>query len=741
MKRSKLSKGVACGLSGILLVTGLSFTGALTANVYAKETQKLQYSFGSKEVENYTQITRDSIYSSESGVGFGTSEYTEAAVGWVNRVYYPRTVTTTPSDNKYISDGDKYLGFSSKVWTETESSGYGVYTYEDTSTFNVDLQSADYTVTVDLVNPTQEALDVNLEAEDIRKCSDITVEPGETSTQTFTACLVDGQLNLKFLAASSATQESDAVEQMVYVSKITLEKQERAAGAKPALFIASDSTVQSYRSYYFPQTGWGQVLYNYFEGSDKVSEYDCEDCNYSIAHTYELPNLKIENRAIGGRSSKSFIEEGKLDDLLEDVRPGDYVMVQWAHNDSTYTRPNRYVAVSDFEKYLQYYVDGVKQRGGTCILVTPVARRSYSEAEDGTVTFHSNFEGYRQVMLQMAAKQNIPLLDLTQASIEVCNQFGAEGSKTLFLWADAGEYDGAYSGGVSDNTHLQYTGALKFAKCLATLVKDYNTDSQITYLQSLVSITEDYHEVPAKPTGLEVVSKGASNISLQWDSQDDTELYYIYRAELEDGEDISHVSFDEASKYSVSISNTYTDRNCESGKTYVYAVAGYNEIGVGEKSDRVNVTTKEAKYKFDFCLASSNPTMAGWKQVTANMEYDAETGYGWLHTPGNGRYRGANGNADSNDMTDDFCLGEGEFALDLPNGDYDIKITACDLLPGTSTIRASYTAEGKSIGSISVKQAAGTLSTTVKVTDGQLNLTVGGRNPYINGVEITPLSV
>lgn len=489
MKWSKRSKGLACGLFSILLVTSLSFADTSKTEAYAKETQKLQYSFGSEEVENYTQITKNSIYSSESRVGFGTNEYKEAAAGWVDGVYYPRAVTNIPSDNKYISDGDTYLGFSSKVWKETESSGYGVFTYEDTSTFNVDLDSADYTVTVDLVNPTEEALNVNLEAEDITKCSDITVAPGETSKQTFTTCLVDGQLNLKFLAASSAVQESDAAEQKVYVSKVTLEKQERAAGEKPALFIASDSTVQTYDSYYFPQTGWGQVLYNYFAGNEEMSEYGCKDCNYSVSQTYELPNLIIENRAIGGRSSKSFIEEGKLDDLLEDVRPGDYVMIQWAHNDSTYVRPNRYVAVSDFEKYLQYYVDGVKQRGGTCVLVTPVARRSYSEAEDGTVTFKSDFERYRQVMLKMAAEQNIPLLDLTQASIDVCNQFGAEGSKELFLWADAGEYDGAYSGGVSDNTHLQYSGALKFARCLAALIQDYDTDSQISYLQSLISLT------------------------------------------------------------------------------------------------------------------------------------------------------------------------------------------------------------------------------------------------------------
>lgn len=740
MRRSKLSKSLAYGLSSILLVTSLSFTDATETNVHAEETQKLQYSFGSEEVKGYTQITKDSIYSSETGVGFGTNEYLEEAAGWVDGVYYPRSVTTTSSDNTYISDGETYLGISSKVWTETESSGYGVYTYENTSTFNVDLDSADYTVTVELVNPTEESLAVYLEAEDITKCSDIIVEPGETSEQTFTACLVDGQLNLKFLAASSATQESDAVEQTIYVSNITLEKQVRSEGEKPTVFIASDSTVQTYDDYYAPQTGWGQVIYNFFEGASEVSEYDCEDCDYSQSQTYELPNVTIENRAIGGRSSKSFIEEGKLDDLLEDVKPGDYVFVQWAHNDATYSRPNRYVAVSDFEKYLQYYVDGVTQRGGTCILVTPIARRSYSEAEDGTVTFNSNFDAYRQVMLSMAEEQNIPIMDLTEATINLCNQFGAEGSKSLFLWADAGEYEGAYAGGVSDNTHLQYYGAYKFAQCLATLIKEYDNDTQISGLQALISDTQSYTEVPAKSTGLEVTSTGASSVTIQWDAQDDAELYYIYRAELEEGEDTDCVSFEDAEKYSVSTKTSYTDSNCEGGKTYVYSVAGFNEVGVGEKSVTISVTTKSATYQYDLCLDESNPTMEGWTQVTSTQAYDDSVGYGWITSPGNGRYRKDNGNEDSNDMTDDFCLGEGEFAVDLPNGDYEIKVTACDLMSGTSTIKASYTVEGNSIGTITTKQAAQSICATVKVTDGQLNLVVGGTNPYMNGLEITSLT-
>ena len=77
-----------------------------------------------------------------------------------------------------------------------------------------------------------------------------------------------------------------------------------------------------------------------------VEERECTDCGFSQSQTYEATNAIVENRAIGGRSSKSYIEEGKLDDLLEDIKPGDYLLVQWGHNDATAARPNRYVSSS-----------------------------------------------------------------------------------------------------------------------------------------------------------------------------------------------------------------------------------------------------------------------------------------------------------------------------------------------------------------------------------------------------------
>ena len=692
--------------------------------------------------EGQNASSRD-VYSKDKGYGFSDVDYSTEAKGWSGNVYYPRVPAVTAGATN-VKDYDSYVAVDSKIWTETESSGYGVYTYETTSTFDVDLYNADYLVEVTLTNPTGSAYTAALEAEDISKKWDINVTAGDSVTESFEANLVDGQLNLKFLGASSATKMSDAKTTTVYVSEVKITRlATEARGDKPTVFVASDSTVQTYDEYYYPQTGWGQVLSSYF--GDFVEERECDACGYSQSQTYETESVIVENRSIGGRSSKSFIDEGKFDDILEDIKPGDYLLVQWGHNDSTYSRPNRYVSSEDFAKWIMMYVDGAYERGATPVLVTPVARYSYTTDSNGNlVSFASNFESYRQVMLSLAKEYNIPYVDLTQRSIDVCNSFGIEGSKMLFLKLAAGEVtSGAYAGGVDDSTHLQYYGALKFAGCVAEGILDYadgkvsGSDDQLDDLAAKVTFKSAI-EAPAKPEGLATTSVGATSISLAWEAAQGAELYYIYRAKLAEGQTAADVNFEGAEKYSVSGKTSYVDSKCAGGATYVYAVAGFNSYGVGELSDKIEVGTKNAGYRFDFNYNNS-ATMEGWTGVNQNEMYDAAKGYGWIKAPGNGRDRKGNGNSDSSAMADDFNIGAGEFAVDLPNGTYEITVYAADLLSGTSTIKPAYSAEGISIGSIACKQSLGSCTGVAKVTDGQLNITVEGTNQYINGLTITSL--
>ena len=730
--KKNIRKSVSLLLS-VAMVAGsvsLSDVGAVTVNAAGKASS-VNAATGAYAMGKGQKVNSSTLFSTETGYGFSDVAYPDAAKDWVGGVYYPREEKVTTGSASYVTDGDGYLEIASKIWKETESTGFGVYTYENTSTLDFALDNADYKVSVELVNPTDKELVVSLEAEDITKASGVKVAAGASVTQDITACLVDGVLNLKFLETSgSATKEEDAATGKVYVSKVTITKAAtKTAGDKPTIFIASDSTVQTYETAEAPKTGWGQTLYNFF--GDFIEERKCTDCGYSQSRTYETENVIIENRAIGGRSSKSFIEEGKFDDLLEDVKPGDYVLVQWGHNDATAARPNRYVSPADFEYWMQYYVDGVTQRGATPVLVTPVARYSYVSNADGTVTFVGNFEKYGDVMRKMAKEQNIPIVDLTASSVALCNEFGLEGAKALFM---------VHAG---DTTHLQYYGAYKFAQCVAQGIVDYaaaGTTDKLDELAKLV-VNKIPTNVPGSITGFKSTTVGSSSIGLTWEEEEDSELYYIYRAVLEDGQTIDDVDFSSAEKFSVSSTNDYTDGACAAGVTYVYAIRGFNAKGLGVLSDKIQVTTKTAGWKFDIngdkdsVAKADGPTDTGWTGVGAEM-YDAARGYGWIIRPGAGRDRGEQKNDSYSLMGRDFTIGAGEFALDIPNGDYEVTCYGGDILPGTSTVKSSYGAEGKSIGSISVKQGVASATGTVRVEDGQLNITTDN---YFNGFTVTDI--
>lgn len=663
----------------------------------------------------------------DGSMGFYDLTWSEAQ-GWVDGVYYPRERTKTPGTS-YVQATDGCLAITSRVWTETESTGQGTYTYEETSSFDMAVANADYQVQVTLTNPTDAAYTAYLEAEDVTKffdkASGFEVAPGATVTKEFTTVVVDGELSLKFLAE---TETGGA--QTVYVSNVKITRlATNAVGQKPTIYLASDSTVQTYEDYYDPQTGWGETLALFFGG--EVQERPATDCGYSQARVYEADNVIVENRAIGGRSSKSFVEEGKLEDLLEDIRPGDYLFVQWGHNDATKARPNRYVSPADFGQWIQYYIDGARQRGAIPVLVTPVARYSYSDKDN---SFVGNFEEYGDVMRTMGPQQGVPVIDLTARSVALCNSFGKDGAKSLFLMVEAGEYAGAWAGGANDSTHLQWYGAYKFAQCVAQGIKD---NSELSDLASKV-VMQIPDNVPEKVTGFKSVTVGASSVTLGWDAAEGAELYYIYRKALAEGETADSVDFSTAEKYSVSSKAGYTDSGCESGVTYVYAVRGFNEKGLGEFSDKVTVKTKAAGYKFDFNYGNS-PTLAGWTGVGENEKYDDAKGYGFTTAPGNGRDRGVVAEVPDTtgplgEMGRDFVLGNSVFEVKVPNGDYEVTLYAADLIKGGSTIKSNFTAEGGSIGTVSAKQSIGSLTATVRVTDGKLTI---GNDGYMTGLTVT----
>ncbi|MCY9668093.1 rhamnogalacturonan acetylesterase [Paenibacillus alginolyticus] len=201
------------------------------------------------------------------------------------------------------------------------------------------------------------------------------------------------------------------------------------------IYLAEDSTVQEYTADWAPQAGWGQFIAEYFNSE-----------------------VRFHNRGIGGRSSKTFVEEGRLEAILEEIGPGDYLFVQMGHNDSTTSKPERYTEpYTTYKHYLKMYIDNARLRGATPIFITPMARLHY---EDGT--FINDFPDYCIAMKLLAEEEKVQLVDLMTISLEYYSSIGYDEAVNLFMISVNG----------TDCTHFTDKGARRIAKILAEAIKE-----------------------------------------------------------------------------------------------------------------------------------------------------------------------------------------------------------------------------------------------------------------------------
>jgi lysophospholipase L1-like esterase len=160
---------------------------------------------------------------------------------------------------------------------------------------------------------------------------------------------------------------------------------------------------------------------------------------------------------MNGRSTKSFRDEGRWDAVYKQIKPGDYVLIEFGHNDQKKESPERFAdADIDFRANLIRYVEEIQEKGGKPILATPITRRSFDN-QGRLIDIHGN---YPEVVREVAEKFKVPLLDLHKKTMSLLEQFGVEKSKELFLHYRPGDYE-QFPEGQEDNTHLSPTGAFK----------------------------------------------------------------------------------------------------------------------------------------------------------------------------------------------------------------------------------------------------------------------------------------
>ena len=207
------------------------------------------------------------------------------------------------------------------------------------------------------------------------------------------------------------------------------------------IHICGDSTAQSYTEDKAPMTGWGQVLGEY------------------------LPGVEINNRAMAGRSTKSFLAEGRLDAIRPVMQPGDLLLIQFTHNDAN-EKPERHTEpYTTFVENLGVFIDAAKACGAVPVLLTPIPIRCW---EDGQLKdLHGE---YPVAMRQMAVRRGVALLDVLQESLRMLAAMGEEATEALYMNFDAGVH-AAYPDGSKDNAHTQRAGAMLYAGIVAELLK------------------------------------------------------------------------------------------------------------------------------------------------------------------------------------------------------------------------------------------------------------------------------
>lgn len=213
----------------------------------------------------------------------------------------------------------------------------------------------------------------------------------------------------------------------------------------PTVYLVGDSTMADQPLEKFPEQGWGQALPDFLRDG-----------------------IKVQNHAANGRSTKSFRDEGLWQLVIERVKPGDFVVIGFGHNDQKIQDPKRYAeAGTDYRANLILFIAEARAKQAEVILVTSIRRRSFDNAGQ----LEETLGAYPEVVRQVARAEQAALVDLNQLTAVMLEEAGVDASKDLYMHLAPGQYPLQLPEGKQDDTHLQVAGAKKVAGLFVTEVK------------------------------------------------------------------------------------------------------------------------------------------------------------------------------------------------------------------------------------------------------------------------------
>jgi len=235
------------------------------------------------------------------------------------------------------------------------------------------------------------------------------------------------------------------------------------------VYLIGDSTVadytldEGYMQKKYPITGWGQVF----------QQFLTKDSLKKLNKLIKSDSALVVDKAKGGRSTRTFFEEGRWKDVLSNLEKNDLVLIQFGHNDAAKDKPERYVDIPGYKDFLRMYVKETRAKGALPILITPVTR-NYPWKDGKLGSAHGE---YPQAVKDVAKELNVPIIDLTLLSAEFFTTKGNEFvSKNYFMNLDSAKYE-AYPKGQKDNTHFQPEGAKAIAQLVYQSLKNINRNS------------------------------------------------------------------------------------------------------------------------------------------------------------------------------------------------------------------------------------------------------------------------
>jgi lysophospholipase L1-like esterase len=424
----------------IFFITAILFCNI--ANAQAGGVYKFNFGKGTT-LEGYTTVTPQTVYSDDKGYGFINT--TNISATERNK---KKTVTAG-----FISSNQPFF-------------------------FSVKIPEGNYDVTVTLGDV--EGTSATTVRAECRRLflQNVQTKKGEIKTETFTVHVKDSIIrDANGNAVDKVRLKERELNYFHWDDKLTLEFNDTAAKIcaveitpntkSTTIFLAGNSTVVDQDRE--PWASWGQMIPSFFEPG----------------------NICIANYAESGEALNSFKSAKRLQKLLSLMKAGDYLFIEFGHND----QKQKGEGIGPFTSYkssLKYFISEVKKKGGIPVLVTSMHRRNF----DSTGHINNTLGDYPEAVRQTAKEDTVALIDLNSMSKIMYEAWGPERSVQAFVHYPANTFPGQTKK-LEDNTHFNTYGAYEIARCIVQSIK-YNKLPIAKYLKNTITIFD-----PAKPDAVE----------------------------------------------------------------------------------------------------------------------------------------------------------------------------------------------------------------------------------------------